>query len=303
MEITQLEYFVETARREHITQTADALHITQPALSKSIARLEEDLGVPLFSREGKAIRLNEYGQIALRYAQQILYSIGDLRAELQQLANGMSGSLRIGSSFPAHEPNWLLSAIQDFALRYPDVRFSLRQLPTSSLPAALNEREIDLAISSEPILSEAVDWRLLFTEPMGVILSATHPLAAKSLLSMADLVGERFYCHNANSDVLHLTRSFCAQAGFTPKIQFEGDFPSFIGKAISLGYGISLISARGYLHNEENRQEDWERDIVFRPLRESYCRRISGIAFLKTHQTMPTLQAFLQTLLSHVPEA
>ena len=80
MELTQLEYFLEVARRQHITQAAEALNITQPALSKTIARLEDDLGVKLFDREGKGIRLNEYGQTALHYAERILYTIGDMRA-------------------------------------------------------------------------------------------------------------------------------------------------------------------------------------------------------------------------------
>ena len=86
MELNQLKCFLEVARLEHITQAAEQLHITQPALSKVIARLEDDLGVKLFDREGKNIRLNEYGRVALRYAQRIMYTIGDLQAELEELS-------------------------------------------------------------------------------------------------------------------------------------------------------------------------------------------------------------------------
>lgn len=91
MELNQLKCFLEVARLEHITQAADQLHITQPALSKVIARLEDDLGVKLFDREGKNIRLNEYGRVAQNYAQRIMYTIGDMEAELAEMVRRTGG--------------------------------------------------------------------------------------------------------------------------------------------------------------------------------------------------------------------
>ena len=130
MELNQLSCFLQAAKTEHITQAAEQLHMTQPALSKVIARLEDDLGVRLFDREGKHIRLNEYGQVALRYTEQILYTIGDMPAELEEMADGRAGSVRVGSAFPAGEPNWMLNCTRGFALELLG-RF---ELPTSSLP-------------------------------------------------------------------------------------------------------------------------------------------------------------------------
>ena len=151
MELNQLKCFLEVARLEHITQAADQLHITQPALSKVIARLEDDLGVKLFDREGKNIRLNEYGRVAQNYAQRIMYTIGDMEAELAEMSAGQAGNLRIGSSFPAQEPNWILECIRTFALQRPDVGVRLRQYSAARLRSALEEREIDLALSTIPI--------------------------------------------------------------------------------------------------------------------------------------------------------
>lgn len=299
MELNQLEYFCETAKREHITQAAEALNITQPALSKTIARLEDDLGVRLFDREGKSICLNEYGQVALQYAERILYTIGDMRAELEEMAQGRAGSIRIGSSFPAGEPNWLLEQVRSFVLDRPDIGFHLQQYSTVQLQAALERREIDLAVSSTPMQDENTHWVELFVEPMGVILSAHHPLAARKELSLVDLRQERFYCNNANSDVQELTYRYCEQAGFKPNVHFECEFPSFIGKAVSLGYGISIISRRGFensLHRAN--REPWENDIEFRPLKETYCRRVCGVAYLKGRRLPRSAQEFYQHLLS-----
>ena len=299
MELNQLEYFLETAQREHITQTAEALNITQPALSNSIARLEAELGTKLFVREGRRVRLSESGAIVRRYAQQIMFHLRDMRAELEALEGGMAGALHIGSSFPAQEPNWLLASIRDFSLSYPDVRVSLRQLPPEDLLTALQERQIDLAVSSEPIQAADIHWQELFTEPMGVILSKHHPLARKKLVSMSDLMRERFYCNNASSDVARLTKLFCHLAGFEPNIHFEGDFPSFIGQAVSLGYGVSFISQRGFERDlqKENRT-DWEDNIIYRPIREDFCRRTCGLAHLSAHEQFPVLRGFRERLLA-----
>lgn len=303
MELTQLEYFIETARREHISKTAEALNLTQPALSKSISRLEENLGVKLFERDGKSIRLNAYGKVALEYAQNILRNIDDLRGVLEQMQLGMAGSLRVGSSFPAQEPNWLLRAIRSFALRYPDVRFSLKEYSPEQLTAALNERQIDLAVASDPVRTSDCQWEELFTEPMGVILAQQHPLAQKQEISVSELLHERFYCNNANSDSLRLTRQFCAKAGFEPIVQFEGDYSSFIGEAVALGYGVSLISRRGYRRNlQKPQREEWEDSIVFRPLREKDCVRTCGIAYPPMRASSPVVQAFCDALRQQVQE-
>jgi len=298
MELSQLEYFVETARREHITQTAEALNITQPALSKSIARLEEDLGVRLFDRDGKNIRLNECGQVALGYAERLLYSLTDMRSVLSELASGQAGKICIGSSFPSQEPNWLLEAVRSFALDRPDVSFQLTQRSSQQLQSALENREIDIAVSSVPIRSADIVWDPLFEEPMGVILSEDHPLAARDSLSLLDLQQERFYCNNANSDVQDLTVQFCRQAGFAPIIHFAGEFPSFIGEAVSLGYGISIISERGYERSKgHGHRNAWEDKITFRLLKEDYCRRICGLARLSGRHQSRTVRDFYQLLL------
>jgi len=298
MELNQLEYFLETAKREHITQAAEALNITQPALSKTIARLEDDLGVKLCDREGKGIRLNEYGQLVLRYAEKILYTIGDMRAELSEMTRGRLGSLRVGSSFPAGEPNWLLEQIRSFIMDRPDIGFHLQQYSTPQLLASLESRSIDLAISSTPMQDEGIHWTELFVEPMGVILSAHHPLAAREELSLVDLRQERFYCNNANSDLQELTYHFCALAGFKPNVHFECEFPSFIGISVSQGYGISIISRRGYENSQKGVREKWEENIIFRPLKEEYCRRVCGVAFLETRHLTCVAQEFYQHLLS-----
>lgn len=300
MEFTQLEYFYETARREHITQTAEALNITQPALSKAIARLEDDLGVQLFQRDGKNIRLNEYGKVVLRYTQQILYTIGDMRAELEELSNGQAGVIRLGTSLPAERPSKLLDRVELFLAQRPDVEFHLQQFSTAQLKKAMENREVDLAIVSTPMQEPGIHWVELFQEPMGVILSRHHPLAAREKLSLTDLRRERFYCNNPNSDVQELTDRWCERAGFHPNIHFECELPDLIGRAVSQGHGISIIARRGYERSlEKPCRADWEEDIVYRPLQEDYCCRVCGLAYLEDHHLPRAVRELYDQLVTY----
>ena len=178
----------------------------------------------------------------------------------------------------------------------------MRQYSAARLRSALEEREIDLALSTIPIRGEGVEWRELFVEKMGIILSVHHPLATRKELSLADLSRERFYCNNANSDVQELTYVFCERAGFIPDIHFECEFPSYIGEAVSLGHGISLISERGYLRslNKKDRRP-WEDAITFRPLKEDWCCRMCGIAHLSERYLPQAVREFYQFLVASFP--
>lgn len=304
MELGQLEYFLEAARREHMTQAAEALHITQPALSRVIARLEADLGMPLFNREGKCIELNEYGRLVQSYAERIFTQLDELRLELDEMAKGYLGEVHVGSSFPSGEPNWVLDQVRQFSLARSNIRFHLQQYTTSKLWKALYSREIDLALATERIQAENMVWIPLFKERVGVIMSRQHPLAQKPELSLADLNGQRFYCNNANSDVQELTYRLCERAGFRPNIYFQCEFPSFIGEAVSMGYGISLIAYRGYLQsNARTEHELWESNILFRELTDDVCFRECGAAYLKEHHLPRAAQAFLEHIVQSFPAA
>ncbi len=158
---------------------------------------------------------------------------------------------------------------------------------------ALLAREVDLALTGPSVQSEEIAWQRLCTEPMGIILSRGHPLAALGELSVAQLRGQRFYCNNSNSDFYDLARYFCAQAGFEPDVCYEGDFPQFISEAISRGLGVSFIAPGRFAGGAE---QAWETDIVFRPLKDAFCVRESGIAAPRGCYRTKAVRAFCDCL-------
>lgn len=289
MNLVYLEYFLKVAEKQHMTQVADELHITQPALSRAISRLEEEVGTELFDREGKGIRLNENGMVVKESAEKIFEELSEMQQKLDDMKKGVSGSISIGSSFPNREPDLIQDCVLEFMQKYPNVSINYIQQSSRQLVQALEDKQIDLAITGYHGKSQDIEWKELFREKLGVILSKKNPLSEKDELSLSDLSGERFYCNNANSDLEDLTRDFCRKAGFEPNIFFQGFFPELIGYSVSANKGVSLI-AEG--HFEPVQTNDWRSDICYRDLKEKYCMRVCGIAVNKKAYHSKAMQLF-----------
>lgn len=294
MELHQLEAFLAAAQYENMTRAADALHVTQPALSRTIARLEQELGVRLFDREGRSIRLNEFGRAARTHMEAVFAELSSMERHLRDISGELSGTIQVASSFPNREPDFLHEAVRTFAFAHPEVRFRIWQMEPQQIRQALTENRVDLALTVPGVQSEDITWRLICTEPMGVILAKDHPLAQRATLHVADLNNERFYCNNSNSDSYDLTRTFCAQAGFAPDVCYEGDSPMFIGEAISRGLGVSFIAASRF--DSGGATHEWEKHIVFRPIEDSFCRRECGVAVHTRQYQTRAVRAFAEHL-------
>src|SRR5262249_40871751 len=163
MDLLQLRYFQTVARYEHMTQAARELMIAQPSLSQTIARLEEELGVPLFDRQGRHIRLNQFGRTFLQRVERIFTELEDGRRELADLAGLEQGRVAL-SIFSTPLLADLLSA---FRVEYPRVSFRLSLQHTSSareIQQQLEWGEADLCITMAPIEHPDITWLPLFTE-------------------------------------------------------------------------------------------------------------------------------------------
>jgi DNA-binding transcriptional LysR family regulator len=272
MEFLQLQYFQTVARLEHMTKAAEELRIAQPSLSKTIARLEADLGVPLFDRIGRQLRLNSYGRIFLTRVETAFKELNEGKQEIQDLAGLHRGSITLAVSIPRILPELLGS----FLTRYPHVH--LRQFieSTSSMKHLLEAGAIDFCISSLPVEGPDLDWKPLMTEEVFLLVPPSHPLAGRQSIHLLEVKDEAFISMNAGFGFRELTDEFCRTAGFLPKIAFEGDEPDIIGGLVEQGLGIAFIPALSM-----NR--------ISRPLLkclqiiEPTCQRTIGLGWSKRH--------------------
>lgn len=274
MELSQLIYFRATARVEHFTRAAEELHITQPSLSKSIANLEAELGVPLFDREGKHVRLNAYGQAFLEKVEQILTLTEEASFMIHDMKEGDGGLVRIGSSFPITPPSPIYYYQYNFFQSRPNVALYLHVYPAEQIESLLNSRELDFGISLSPSVHIGIASQPLYTDKLGIIVGPDHALAKTDHVSLEQLSKERFLCNTAAPDPNDSARHLCAQAGFVPDILYEGESAELIGESVAMGRGISFVSqARFESFQRRGTAPDWERDLHYVALSNEFCTR------------------------------
>ena len=149
MEIRQLKYFIEVAKLEHVTQAADSLHVAQSAVSRQISLLEDELGVPLFTREGRNVKLTQMGRLFLTYAERCLNELDLAKQQIQEYLNPDLGMIRLGFS-SGLSVQTLPPVLTEFRESHPGLHFQLQQGTTDQLFHYIESGEIDLAFSPSP---------------------------------------------------------------------------------------------------------------------------------------------------------
>ncbi len=271
MEIYQLRCFYEAAQAQNITRAAAKMRITQPALSKTISRLEDDLGVKLFDRRAKTIVLNEYGQAVLEKAEAIFAAMDDIRLNIEDIRAGSVGEVKIGSTLPSEETGWLLDCVRDFILENPKAVVTQHQMGPHALLRAVSENEVDIAIGGDSLAAPELDWTELYAQRVGIAVRVGSELSLRERVSVAELRDETFLCNNANADMERLTHSICERAGFTPTIALTSNYSNLIGELVSLGRGITVIPEPLFNEKNDGNPMVWAKKIAMIPLEEDYC--------------------------------
>ncbi|SEG71614.1 LysR family transcriptional regulator [Paenibacillus sp. UNC499MF] len=255
MELLQLQYFLTVARLEHMTEAARSLHVTQSSLSKTIQRLEEDLGVPLFDRIGRKLRLNEFGSRFLRRAERALFELEQGKQELGDLSSPEQGTLELAVTTASTLPHIL----REFRKKRPSIHFHVQMLTTREMVTLLHRGEVDFCLSSPPIQGDEIECQIVFIDPILVAVPEGHRLADRSSVSLAELRNEWFVGVKRGYGTRDQVDTLCETAGFAPKYVYEGDEPARLSALVEAGIGIAFIpgTARNsrehirYLHVED----------------------------------------------------
>ena len=210
METRVLKYFLEVAKRNNITQAAEHLHITQPTLSRQIIELEKELGVQLFDREKRQMRLNKAGALFQQRAATILTLLDQTESELVNTQNELSGTINLGVVESA-VANFMMQAVADFQDQYPAVRFNIFDGDGDTLRERLDQSLCDLIALIEPVEAAKYNYfSLPVREKWGLIMRKDDPLAQRQTIMAHDLyqlpliVGRRNIVRDDILDGLHL---------------------------------------------------------------------------------------------------
>ena len=236
MELMQLRYFATVARLGNISRAAQELYVTQPNLSKSIARLEEELGVPLFDHRKGKITLNDYGRCFLA---SVNLSLGELEngiRGIQRMYDSSQNILTLGCSIDDLLPD----VLRDFTPRHPEI--GIRQF--SGSPTELAERlglhELDLMITARPVGGNGYVFEALGRCDFVILCGQGHWLTQRTKVSVQELAEEKIICDRSRMDVETLT-ALCRSCGFSPNIAFEVDNSDLIFSLLSNRQGVAFM--------------------------------------------------------------
>jgi LysR family transcriptional activator of glutamate synthase operon len=256
MELLQLQYFITVARLEHMTEAAQCLHVTQSSLSKTIQRLEEDLGVPLFDRIGRKLRLNEFGSRFLQRAERALFELEQGKQELSDLSSPEHGALELAVTAASTLPNILRA----FRKKRPHLQFHVQMLSTQEMVTLLHRGEVDFCLSSPPVQGDDIECQIVCMDPILLAVPLGHPLAGRTSVSLSELKDESFVGVKKGYGTRDLVDSICISVGFEPKYVYEGNEPARLSSLVEAEIGIAFLpsSARNsreqitYLHIEDH---------------------------------------------------
>lgn len=240
MEWEQLEYFQTLAQMQHVTKAAKSLSITQPALSRSIARLENHLGVPLFDRHGRSITLNQYGHIFLRRVQAMMKEYTEGKEEIQALLKPDQGEVSLGF---LHTLGTTLvpDLIGSFQQEYPNIAFQLKQNHSYWLLERLKSGDLDLCLLASIKPEKPIQWIKLWSEELFVFVPNDHPLANRESITLDEIAGERFILLKKGYALRMTVDELFEKADIQPNIMFEGEEAATAAGFVAAGLGISIL--------------------------------------------------------------
>jgi len=246
MELRHLRYFVAVAEELHFTRAALRLNIAQPPLSQQIRALEEELGVQLFARTRRSVALTDAGQALLPRARELLATTQALPEELQRVARGEIGQLRIGFSSTLPLTKVLRDVVADHRHTHPDVALHLREMHTQLQFEGLRRGELDVGlVRYNEHAPEGIRLVLLRRDPLRLVVPAAHRFARRRSVAIAECRDEAFigFPGSAGTGTGPLLNRLCAQAGFEPRIAQEAREATTQIGLVAAGLGIAVLPA------------------------------------------------------------
>ena len=245
MELRHLRYFTAVVQWKGYREASRRLHVSQPAISRTIADLEDELGLKLFARTKRAAELTPEGEIFYAEAVQALARTDSAVQTAKRAANGEIGKLSIGFLGSATSA-FLPELVRTFKAQHPSVRLTLQELTPLQQEAAFEKGLIDLGFTRTltPEQSKIFSSRMLYSDPMMAVLPASRQAKTKSV-RLTDLSKESFvlfYREGAPPLFDTITR-MCNKAGFSPKVDCEPNMMQTVLTIVAAEQGVSIVPA------------------------------------------------------------
>jgi LysR family hydrogen peroxide-inducible transcriptional activator len=238
MELDQLRHFLKVAEHSNFTRAAEDIALSQPALSRSVGRLEEELGQPLFERQTRSVSLTDAGHLLLERARQILLLVDDTKALFND--DGQTGRIRV-ASIPTIAPYFLPERLKSFHRDFPEANVVVHEDTTENLLKKLNDGLVDVMIAALPIEARYLQIEKLFDEELLLVTAKENPLAKKKSIQLQDIESLPFVLLGEAHCLTDSIVSFCRQKSFHPLSVERTSQLATVQELVALDHGISLV--------------------------------------------------------------
>ena len=216
LERAHLAIVQEVEKQGSLTAAATVLCLSQSALSHSMKKLEQQLGTPIWLREGRSLRLTQAGQYLLSVANRVLPQLRLAEERVGQYAKGERGTLRIGMEcHPCYQ--WLLKVVSPYLERWRDVDVDVKQRFQFGGIGALFNYEIDLLVTPDPLFRPGLRFEPVFDYEQVLVVSIRHPLASVAYARPEQLMNETLITYPVETDRLDIYSKFLTPAGVSPR--------------------------------------------------------------------------------------
>ncbi len=228
------------AQTGRFTAAAKSCNVSQPSLSIQIAKLEDELGGPLFERTRKGGKLTARGETFLPRAKTILDQMESAREDAKALSGLTLGKVSLGC-MPTTGAHLLPPILTAFKRAYPKIQVHLKEESSPNLALALDQGEVELAIMDEAGLRPSLEHLTILTEELVLALPLKHSLAGKGPLSLKQVGEEPFILMKTGQGFRQITLDLYRKAGLEPKVVFESGGIETVQALVAAGLGISLV--------------------------------------------------------------
>jgi DNA-binding transcriptional LysR family regulator len=282
----QLRAFVVLARTGSFTRTGQELSLSQSAISHSMRSLEGEVGCRLLDKIGKTIVLTQAGEQMLVHAEKVLREMAAARIELGRLGKWGSSRLRVGASATAC--CYLLPAVlREFKESFPRCTISISPGDTPQSIEALREHEIDLAIALEPMRSESIDFRPLFTDELMFVVDPLHPWAKAGKVVRREIGRQHYILYGKGSYTFRLVAEYFRTEEIVLNSLIDLGSMDAIKELVKLGLGVSVLAPW------TARKELEEGSLVGLPLGRRKLRRRWGVLYWHGRQFSLAEETFI----------